>query len=163
MMRIMSDKLKSGETRIIAEGEYQGVTWKHIERQVPGTIGITQSYELMYRGQSSKRPTGGNTPEEAAVDFKQYVDEAPARREAADRAQQEAVSETARRELERGHAMKDRNPLGFSGTVQAWMDGHGGQRPLPRDYWRWAHEGVSQAEHDSDWYQAALARKQAQS
>jgi hypothetical protein len=156
MTKRKADQLKTGEERILATAVTAGVFWEHVERAVPHTIGLTRSYRLRYNGyERTMLPKG--TPEEAAAEYRVYVDGIPGRVEANEAAQQEKILQVAHAEFERDRYRNSINPLGFHGACDAYTAAHG--RPVPRAvYRRWAHSGVSEAEFRSGWYQVGIAR-----
>jgi hypothetical protein len=156
MMGRRKDDLKPGEERILARGEHEGVRWEHYERQVPRTIGLTRGYRLSYARYTKDMLPGALTPEQACEAFREYVDGIPGRIAAAEAAQHEALVQLAHQEFERDRYRNSINPLGFHGACDAYHRAFGHQPPL-RDYRRWAHQGVSEAEYRSDWYQAGIA------
>ena len=154
----MMKNLKPGETRILACGRTaDGVEWQDYERAVPHTIGITHGYRLVYEGRELTTAPRGRDILDVAAEFKAHVDGIPARIAANEAAQQEAIAETIRIEFEREREHKRLNILDYTQVCDAWQAAHG-RRPAKSLIIRWAHSGVTQAEHDSDWYQAGVQK-----
>jgi hypothetical protein len=154
-------ELKPGEERILGAGMHQGVRWDHYERQVPHTIGLTRGYRLSYGRYTKDMTPAGQTVEQACEAFREHVDGIPGRIAAAEAAQQESLAQLAHEEFERDRYRASINPLGYTGAVAAYEAAHGGKCPAAL-YRRWSHEGVSEAEFNSAWYQTSLARARQQ-
>jgi hypothetical protein len=149
--------LQAGEEEILASGDQDGVRWAHYRKQVRGTIGDTYGYRLEYGRHTKETMTRGLPAEQVAAEFKAHVDGIPARIAAAEAQQAADLVQLAHQEFERDRYRRSINPLGYHGAMDAWERAHG--RKLPTDLLRrWAHEGVSEAEHHSTWYQAGIAR-----
>lgn len=148
-------RLADGSEHVLAEGSHNGVSYQHVMRRVPGTIGTTESYRLTYGGQMSQGLPRGRSVREAADAWRADIDAQPARRDAAQSAQRAALDETARAMLGRDLALQERNPLSYSQVVDAWQRANGCQPPMTI-LRQWAHSGVTDTERESAWYQAGL-------
>ena len=152
--------LESGQSMVMESGEHEDVTWQRRLSKPTGTFGTTEAYRLVYQGEQLDTLTKGRTAHEAATEFREHVDTRPARQAAADAAQQEAIAESARIELARERERARLNPLQYSEVADAWKAATG-TAPTRSQLSRWAHDGVSQPEHDASWYQAGVRAKQA--
>lgn len=156
---VMMKNLKPGETRILACGRTaDGVEWQDYERAVPHTIGITRGFRLVYEGRELTTAPRGRDILDVAAEFKAHIDGLPARIAANEAAQQAAIAETIRIQFERERERKRLNILDYTQVCDAWAAAHGDKQPPKSLIIRWAHSGVTQAEHDSAWYKAGIAK-----
>src|SRR5260370_516525 len=107
----------------------------------------------------SRHPTAACTAVQAAVGWREHVDGIPARQAVADQAQQERIADSVRIMLGRERERAQLNPLDYTQVADAWKAAHGRQPPKSL-LSHWAHDGVTQSEHDSDWHQNGLKAKQ---
>jgi len=151
----MTARLKPGQTRILASGTHNGVAWEDYERAVPGTIGVTRGYRLVYEGRELTTTPRGRDVLEAAEEFRAHIDGIPQRIAEAEARQAASIRAYHREELARERARQEASPLSYSSVTLAYQSAHGRQAPKSV-LSRWAHGGVSPAERASDWYQSYL-------
>ena len=151
-------RLKEGEERVRDQGTHEGVTWRDVDRRPPGVLSPVHSIQLEYGGQTKSMMARGKTPQEEAAEFKAYVDAIPGKAAAEEQRRQAAVGEAAHQMIAKDRYREKINPLGHTEVLDAYKAAHGREAPASMSR-RWAYDGVTEAEHNSGWYQAALQRK----
>jgi hypothetical protein len=144
---------------VMESGEQDGVQWELLLSCARGTIVAIESFRQLYRGEHQDTLPKGRTPAEVADEFRTHIDGRPARVAAAEQQQQAAIAESIRTDQARYHRYKALNVLDYSQVCDAWKAANG--RPPPQSLIsRWASQGVTEAEHNADWYQAGIATVQ---
>lgn len=77
--------LAPGQSMITERGEHEGVAWERVLSRPAGTIGMAESYRLVYEGRQLDTLIKGRTPAEAAAQWREHVDEGLARQKAAEK------------------------------------------------------------------------------
>jgi hypothetical protein len=148
--------LEPGQSMVMESGELDGVQWERRLSCARGTIGAIESFRLLYRGEQQDTLPKGRGPAAMAEEFRTHVDERPARVAAAEQQQQAAIAESISNDQARYRRYKALNVLGYSQVCDAWTAAHG-TRPPKSQLIRWGRSGVTEAEHNADWYQAGVA------
>ena len=152
--------LQPGQSMVLESGELGGVQWERRLSMPNGTISATESYRMTYGTDQVDALPRGRTPAEAAAELKAHVDSRPERVAAAEAERAAAISESIRIDLERDHRWKRLNVLDHTEVAAAYK-AHTGNAPTKTQLIHWARGGVTEAEHNAEWYQRGMAAKQA--
>jgi hypothetical protein len=152
--------LEPGQSVVIESGELDGVRWERRLSCPKGSVGTCESYRMTYGNDQVDTLPRGRTAAEAAAELKAHVDSRPERVAAAEVGRQAAITDSIRLQQQRDHRWNRLNVLDYTEVADAYK-AHTGSAPTKTQLTHWARGGVTEAEHNAEWYQRGIAAKRA--